>query len=85
MSAPNSDQRERRHETIELEVNGEARQVQAGAGEMLSDVLRYQLGLTGTKIACEEAECGTCTVLIEGQPVLSCVYPAMKAADRSIR
>ena len=71
--------------TMELKVNGQPQSVQAGPGEMLSDVLRYQLGLTGTKIACEEAECGTCTVLIEGQPVLSCVYPAMKAADRSIK
>jgi xanthine dehydrogenase molybdenum-binding subunit len=59
--------------------------MQAGPGEMLSDVLRYQLGLTGTKIACEEAECGTCTVLVDGQPVLSCVYPAMKAAGRQIK
>ena len=63
-------------QTMELKVNGQPRSVQAGPGEMLSDVLRYQLGLTGTKIACEEAECGTCTVLVNGQPVLSCVYPA---------
>jgi xanthine dehydrogenase molybdenum-binding subunit len=70
---------------MELEVNGEVRRVQAGAGEMLSDVLRYQLGLTGTKIACEEAECGTCTALIDGQPVLSCVYPALKASGQEIQ
>ena len=71
--------------TMELKVNGQPRSVQAGPGEMLSDVLRYQLGLTGTKIACEEAECGTCTVLVNGQPVLSCVYPAQKAAGDSIK
>ena len=72
-------------QTMELKVNGQPRSVQAGPGEMLSDVLRYQLGLTGTKIACEEAECGTCTVLVNGQPVMSCVFPALKAAGDSIK
>ncbi len=72
-------------QTMELKVNGQPRSVQAGPGEMLSDVLRYQLGLTGTKIACDEAECGTCTVLVNGLPVLSCVYPAQKAAGDSIK
>jgi xanthine dehydrogenase molybdenum-binding subunit len=72
-------------QTMELKVNDQTRNMQAGPGKMLSDVLRYQLGLTGTKIACEEAECGTCTVLVDGQPVLSCVYPAMKAAGRQIK
>ncbi|MFV1858882.1 MAG: molybdopterin-dependent oxidoreductase [Anaerolineales bacterium] len=70
---------------MDFEVNGELRRVRAGPGEMLSDVLRYQLELTGTKIGCGEAECGTCTVLVDGHPVLSCVYPAMKAAGRSVR
>ena len=85
MSGSNSDQKASEHEMIKLEINGEARQVQARAGEMLSDVLRYQLGLTGTKISCDEAECGTCTVLVDGQPVLSCVYPVQKAAGESIK
>ncbi len=70
---------------MDLKVNGNLKRVRAGPGEMLSDVLRYQLDLTGTKIGCGEAECGTCTVLVDGQPVLSCVYPAMKAAGRSVR
>jgi xanthine dehydrogenase molybdenum-binding subunit len=70
---------------MELEVNGETKGVVAGPGEMLSDVLRNQLGLTGTKISCGEAECGTCTVLIDGQPVLSCVHPALKAVGRSVK
>ena len=72
-------------QTMKLKVNGQLRTVQAGPGEMLSNVLRYQLGLTGTKIACGEAECGTCTVLVNGQPVLSCVYPAQRAAGDSIK
>lgn len=82
MSSPNPDPE---REIMELEINGETKRVRAGAGETLSDLLRYQLGLTGTKIACDEAECGTCTVLIDGQAVLSCVYPVLKAAGRSVR
>ena len=70
---------------IQIEVNGAALEVSAGPGEMLSDVLRGQLRLTGTKISCDEAECGTCTVLVDGQPILSCVYPALKAAGTSVK
>ncbi len=85
MNDPSSDHRRGDPDMMDLEVNGEGRQAEAGAGEMLSDVLRYQLGLIGTKIACEEAECGSCTVLVDGQPVLSCVYPAMKAAGQAVK
>ena len=67
-----------------LWVNGRRVEVEAGPGEMLSDILRYRLGLTGTKIACDESECGTCTVLMDGEPVLSCTIPAGKAAERRI-
>jgi selenium-dependent xanthine dehydrogenase len=65
-------------------VNGRELDLEVGPGEMLSDVLRYELGLTGTKIGCDEAECGTCTVLMDGEPVLSCTIPAAKAAGRKI-
>ena len=51
---------------------------------MLSDLLRNRLGLTGTKIGCQEDECGACTVLIDGQPVLSCTYPAVKAHGQHV-
>jgi len=51
---------------------------------MLSDLLRERLGLTGTKIGCNEAECGTCTVLVDGDPVLSCAYPAQRAAGKEV-
>ena len=67
-----------------LWVNEQRVEVEPGPGEMLSDVLRYRLGLTGTKIACDEAECGTCTVLMDGEPVLSCSIPAMKASGRRV-
>ncbi len=51
---------------------------------MLSDLLREQLGLTGTKIGCNEAECGACTVLVDGTPVLSCVYPSARADGANV-
>ncbi|MBW6472480.1 MAG: molybdopterin-dependent oxidoreductase [Anaerolineaceae bacterium] len=53
-------------------------------GEMLSDLLRERLRLTGTKIGCNESECGACTVVIDGEPVLSCSYPAVKAHDKKV-
>jgi aerobic-type carbon monoxide dehydrogenase small subunit (CoxS/CutS family) len=65
-------------------VNGIEESVKIGEGENLSDVLRYRLGLTGTKVSCNESECGTCTVLVNGTPVLSCNYPAQKAAGKRI-
>lgn len=69
---------------INLSVNGKKYQLPALPGEMLSGLLRERLNLTGTKIGCEEAECGTCTVLVDGVPVLSCVYPAERAAGREV-
>ncbi len=65
-------------------VNGKDHKIEIKADEMLSDVLRYRLGLTGTKISCGEAECGVCTVLVEGEPILSCNYPAIKANGKSV-
>jgi len=65
-------------------VNGNPVEIEPLPGEMLSDLLRERLNLTGTKIGCNEAECGTCTVLIDGEPVLSCTYPSAKAAGKDI-
>jgi len=69
---------------MELIVNGMRVEVEPQPGEMLAHLLREQLGLTGTKIGCEEAECGACTVLVDGEPVLSCTYPAARAAGKSV-
>ncbi len=69
---------------IELNVNGKAVALDEQPGEMLSDLLRYRLGLTGTKIGCNEAECGSCTVLVDGEPVLSCSYPAARAQGKQV-
>jgi aerobic-type carbon monoxide dehydrogenase small subunit (CoxS/CutS family) len=60
-------------------VNGNPVSIDPQPGEMLADLLRQRLGLTGTKIGCGEAECGSCTVLVDGLPVLSCTYPAERA------
>ena len=69
---------------MELTVNGKPFSLEPQSGEMLSDLLRERLGLTGTKIGCNEAECGCCTVLVDGAPVLSCTYPSAKAAGKNI-
>jgi xanthine dehydrogenase molybdenum-binding subunit len=69
---------------ISLTVNGQSHTLPAIAGETLSSLLRERLRLTGTKIGCEEAECGACTVLIEGEPVVSCIYPAERANGKTI-
>ena len=69
---------------IEFTVNGKKESLEEQPGEMLADMLRCRLGLTGTKIACNEDECGSCTVLIDGEPVLSCTYPAVKVGGRSV-
>jgi len=65
-------------------VNGIKQTLDIDAGEMLADVLRYRLGLTGTKISCGESECGVCTVMVDGDPILSCNYPALKAQGKNV-
>ena len=57
----------------ELKVNGHEYGVHADVGRSLADTLRDDLGLTGTKIACNEGHCGACTVLVDGVPTLSCI------------
>lgn len=65
-------------------VNGKPNEIEPLPGEMLADLLRERLGLTGTKVGCNEAECGSCTVLVDEDPVLSCVYPAARAVGRQV-
>jgi xanthine dehydrogenase molybdenum-binding subunit len=69
---------------ISLNVNGIQHTLDAKPGETLSTLLRQRLRLIGTKIGCEEAECGACTVLVDGEPVVSCIYPAERADGKTI-
>jgi xanthine dehydrogenase molybdenum-binding subunit len=70
--------------TLRLTVNGQPHNLDVPESRTLAQVLRDDLGLTGTKIGCEEAECGICTVLVNGTPVNSCIYPAFKAQNATI-
>jgi isoquinoline 1-oxidoreductase alpha subunit len=69
---------------VELEVNGTPRRVEAEGDTPLLWVLREQLGLTGTKYGCGVAQCGACTVLLDGEAVRSCSLPVEAAAGRRV-
>ena len=71
--------------TIELEVNGERTEVAFAPHKTLLEVLREDLNLTGTKHGCELGECGTCTVLLDGTPVLSCLVLGLACAGRRVK
>ncbi len=71
-------------ETLAMRLNGEEVTKLIEPDALLLDVLREHLGLTGTKEACGEGECGACTVLVDGQPVTSCLLPALKAQGREV-
>lgn len=62
-------------------VNGQTVPIRAPAGRRLLDVLRDDLGLVGTKESCGEGECGACTVIVDGEPVVSCILPVGQLAD----
>ena len=70
---------------INLTVNDRIYEVAVEPNQTLVDVLRYHLGLTGTKKGCEMGDCGSCTVLMDGKPVNSCLVLAMQAVDHDIR
>lgn len=69
---------------VQLLVNGKEVRPEVNPDEMLSDTLRERLGLTGTKVGCSESECGTCTVLVDDEPVLSCNYPTLRAQGKHV-
>src|SRR3989338_5343212 len=70
---------------LSLRINGEERDVFAAAHKTLLEVLREDLNLTGTKHGCELGECGTCTVLVDGVPVLSCLALPIELQGREIK
>ena len=70
---------------IAMEINGQAREVETSPWRRLLDVLREELALTGTKEGCGEGECGACTVLLDGEPVDSCLVAVGQAHGRIVK
>jgi carbon-monoxide dehydrogenase small subunit len=69
---------------LRLKLNGSWREVEARPDRILLDLLREDLGITGTKKGCEKGECGACTVIMNGKAVLTCLIPALKADGAEI-
>jgi aerobic-type carbon monoxide dehydrogenase small subunit (CoxS/CutS family) len=69
---------------LQLTINGELYSLDAPVGRSLAQVLREDLGLTGTKIACNEGHCGACTVQLDGVAVLSCITLVHMVGDREV-
>ena len=67
-----------------MRINGDTYEVDARVGRSLAQVLREDLGLTGTKVACGEGHCGACTVMVDGVPTLSCITLVHTVEDREI-
>jgi aerobic-type carbon monoxide dehydrogenase small subunit (CoxS/CutS family) len=70
---------------ISLNINGRTRRVDVLPQEMLSHTLRYKLSLVGTKVSCNRAECGACTVLVDGRPFYSCSTLTHSVRSRAIQ
>ena len=71
-------------EHISFTLNGEAAEVAFAPHKTLLEVLREDLALTGTKHGCELGECGTCTVLVDGRSILSCLFLGLDAEGREV-
>lgn len=69
---------------ISLNINNKDYEVAVSTNQTLADLLRYELGLTGTKKGCEVGECGACTVIMDGRSVNSCLVLAVQANGRTI-
>ncbi len=70
---------------VEFTVNGEKRKVDTDPRRKLLDVLREDLGLTGTKYGCGEGDCRACTVLIDGEPATSCLTPVSRVENKHVQ
>ena len=71
-------------QSIDVAINGKPTSLEIKPNEILSDVLRDKLGLVGTKVACDEGTCGSCTVLLDGKPVYSCMVLAFDCRNKSV-
>lgn len=72
-------------EIIRLDVNGDLYEIGVPSHYTLLETLRYVLGLTGSKQGCDKGDCGACTVIMDGQPTLSCITPVREAEGRKVR
>jgi aerobic-type carbon monoxide dehydrogenase small subunit (CoxS/CutS family) len=70
---------------VAVHVNGELHEREVEPRTLLSDFIRHDVGLTGTKVGCEHGVCGACTVQLDGEPVRSCLMLAVQANGRSLR
>jgi aerobic-type carbon monoxide dehydrogenase small subunit (CoxS/CutS family) len=71
--------------SVKVTVNGESHERQVEPRMLLSDFLRHELGLTGTHVGCEHGMCGACTILLDDQPVRSCLTLAVQVDGKSVR
>jgi carbon-monoxide dehydrogenase small subunit len=69
---------------VVLNINGMNRETAVRSIETLADTLRNRLGLTGTRVMCNEGECGSCTILLDGKPVLSCLLLTVQCENKNI-
>jgi carbon-monoxide dehydrogenase small subunit len=70
-----------KHSVVSLTINGAERQMLVAPGTTLLDALRENQGLTGTRRGCEQGACGSCTVLVDGKPMMSCLLPVETLED----
>lgn len=71
-------------ELVRLRINGQIREAEVGPNKLLLDVLRQDFGLTGSKRGCDDSSCGACTVLIDGEPQMSCLMLAVSYQEHEI-
>ena len=71
-------------EIVRLTVNGDRQEVGVPTHFTLLETLRYALGLTGSKQGCDKGDCGACTVILDGEPTLSCITPVWEAEGRTV-
>lgn len=72
------------HSIVQLTVNGDRHQAGVPDHYSLLEALRYVLGLTGSKQGCDKGDCGACTVLVDGLPVLACITPVHEATGKAV-
>jgi aerobic-type carbon monoxide dehydrogenase small subunit (CoxS/CutS family) len=70
--------------SINVEVNGVSHRIEVNPSALLLEVLREELGMKGTRRGCDQGQCGACTVLLDGRPVLSCILLAVQADGKKI-